>query len=91
MWIRAKPEDHSSGSPLIELDGRKGLWIEKNDMWSKYLRRPMDTLSDICFAQFAKMYTSIKKGDTENKDDGDDELATLNDIQEKTIIKVSNR
>lgn len=92
MWIRAKPEDHSLGSPLIELEGRKGLWVEKNDMWSKYLRRPMDTLSDMCFAQFAKMYTSIKTGATEYKDDSNDELTThefVNDIQGKTIIKVS--
>ena len=45
----------------------------------------MDTLSDMCFAQFAKMYTSIKSGGTEYRDDSNDELVThefLNDIQE---------
>ena len=47
-----------SERPLTKLVGHEGLWYEQQDMWSKYLRRPMNTLWNMCFAQFAKMYSS---------------------------------
>ena len=63
--------------------GHEGLWYEQQDMWSKYLRRPMETIGEMCFAQFAKMYKSyskvksekeldddLKEGDEEVEDDG---------------------
>ena len=83
-WKKASEENLKSGIPVIKLDGHEGYWYEQEDMWSKYLRRPMDTLADICFAQFAKMYrtgsrsnqsdeeSSQEKGeeDVNNEDDG---------------------
>ena len=60
-WKKATQEDIDSGRPVIVLDGHEGYWYEQQDMWSKYLRRPMDTLANICFAQFAKMYRSGSK------------------------------
>ena len=44
MWTQIIPEENSSGQSGIQLEGHEGLWIEKQDMWSKYLRRPLDTL-----------------------------------------------
>ena len=43
---------------MTKLVAHEGLWYEQQDMWSKYLRRPVETLGDLCFAQFAKMYRS---------------------------------
>ena len=51
----------NSGRALTKLIGHEGLWYEQQDMWSKYLRRPMDTLGDMCFAQFAKIYSSCSQ------------------------------
>ena len=47
--------------------GHEGLWYEQQDMWSKYLRRPMDSLGEMCFAQFTKMFKSY--GSTRSKED----------------------
>ena len=69
-WRRATEEDLSSGRPVIQLDGHEGYWYEQQDMWSKYLRRPMDVLGDLCFAQFAKMYRSFSRA-KENDEDED--------------------
>ena len=60
-WKQASEKELESGRPLTKLIGHEGLWYEQQDMWSKYLRRPKDSLGDICFAQFAKMYTSSCK------------------------------
>ena len=66
-WKKASEEDLKSGIPVIELDGHEGYWYEQQDMWSKYLRRPMDTLANICFAQFAKMYRSGSRSTNQMK------------------------
>ena len=60
-WKKATEEDMNSGRQLVELDGHEGYWYEQQDMWSKYLRRPMDSLSELSFAQFAKMYKSYSQ------------------------------
>ena len=60
-WKKATQEDIDSGRPVIVLDGHEGYWYKQQDMWSKYLRRPMDTPANMCFAQFAKMYKSVSK------------------------------
>ena len=57
-WKRATEKMEGTGRPLTKLVGHDGLWYEQQDMWSKYLRRPIDTLGNMCFAQFAKMYSS---------------------------------
>ena len=69
-WRKANEEDLSSGRPVIQLTGHEGYWIEQQDMWSKYLRRPIDVLGDLCFAQFAKMYRSFSRA-KENDEDED--------------------
>ena len=69
MWIRASEEQLHSGVHAIKLENREGFWMEKPDMWSKYLRRPI-TLEDICLAQFAKMYKGTsEKSESEDLDD----------------------
>ena len=55
-WKKATEAELNSGRLVIQLDGHDGYWYEQQDMWSKYLRRPIDTLGELCFAQFAKMY-----------------------------------
>ena len=69
-WRKANEEDLSSGRPVIQLTGHEGYWIEQQDMWSKYLRRPIDVLGELCFAQFAKMYRSFSRA-KENHEDED--------------------
>ena len=66
-WKRATKKEEESGRPLTKLMGHEGLWYEQQDMWSKYLRRPMDSLGEMCFAQFAKMFKSY--GSTRSKED----------------------
>ena len=53
---------------MIKLMGHEGLWYQQQDMWSKYLRRPKDILGEICFAQFAKMYSSYSQRNSSNQD-----------------------
>ena len=82
-WKKATEIELNSGRPVIQLDGHDGYWYEQQDMWSKYLRRPMDTLSEMCFAQFAKMYRSFSQSrssdeqadpsDAKRDDNGDDD------------------
>ena len=67
-WKKASEEDLKSGIPVIELDGHEGYWYEQQDMWSRYLRRPMDTLANMCFAQFAKMYRSGSRSNQSDED-----------------------
>ena len=69
MWIRASEEQLQSGVHAIQLENREGFWMEKPDMWNKYLRRP-ESLEDMCLAQFAKMY----KGTSEKSEEVDDEM-----------------
>ena len=70
-WKQATEKEIESGRPLIKLMGHEGLWYQQQDMWSKYLRRPKETLGEICFAQFAKMYTSYsQRGSSEHDVDG---------------------
>ena len=76
-WRRATEEEMKSGKELIELYGHEGYWYEQQDMWSKYLRRPFDSLGEISFAQFAKMYRSFSqsrenKKQSEQEDEEDD-------------------
>ena len=84
-WKRATEKMKESGRPLIELIGHEGLWFEQQDMWSKYLRRPMNTLEHMCFAQFGKMYSSysqtksqegVDRKDEENEVEEDDGYIT---------------
>ena len=69
-WRKATEEDCKSGRPVTELAGHEGFWYEQQDMWSKYLRRPV-SIEDVCFAQFAKMFRSggIAKDDDEEESD----------------------
>ena len=66
-WKRATEKMEDTGRPLTKLVGHEGLWYEQQDMWSKYLRRPIDTLRNMCFAQFAKMYSSYSHAKSEEE------------------------
>ena len=77
MWMRASEEQIKSGVNAIKLENHEGLWIEKPDLWSKYLRRP-DSIEEICFAQFAKMY----KGSTSKKDESEYDANSDDDEEE---------
>ena len=68
-WRKATEADLMAGVPVEELANHQGLWYEQHDMWSKYLRRP-DSLAEICFAQFSKMYKSFNP--KASKEDGDE-------------------
>ena len=82
-WKKATEAEIESGRPVIQLDGHEGYWYEQQDMWSKYLRRPMDTLSDMCFAQFAKMYRSSGKSAPSEEESGHPEdKAVEEDVNE---------
>ena len=86
MWMRASEEQLKSGANAIKLDNHEGLWIEKPDLWSKYLRRP-DSIEDMCFAQFAKMY----KGYTSKKDESEFDANTDDeDVDEEDSNKDTN-
>ena len=92
-WKRATENEIKSGRPMTKLLGHEGLWYEQQDMWSKYLRRPMDTLRELCFAQFGKMYRSCsqskseeyaEENEKENEvDEGDDDGYHSGDEDEK--------
>ena len=69
-WKKATEADINSGRPVIQLAGHEGYWYEQQDMWSKYLRRPMETVGDMCFAQFAKMFQSCSKSKTSDEESG---------------------
>ena len=56
-WKKATQKEVESGRHVTELLNHEGFWYEYQDMWSKYLRRPVE-LEDMCCAQFAKMYRS---------------------------------
>ena len=57
-------------------------------MWSKYLRRPLNKLEDLCFAQFAKMYTSARQGKEKEENTCDeDEEETENNKEDKSDDK----
>ena len=63
-WKKATQAEIESGRPIIKLNCHDGYWYEQQDMWSKYLRRPKETVGGMCFAQFAKMYKSYSKTNT---------------------------
>ena len=86
MWVRASEEQLKAGVHAIKLDNHEGLWMEKPDLWSKYLRRP-DSVEDICFAQFAKMY----KGATSTKDETEEECLEVSDEEEDDDVEDSGR
>ena len=69
-----------TGIDAFKIDGHDGLFYEVQDIWSKYLRRP-DSLSKICFAQFARMYRSVnfkEEGEDDmNEDDQETEEAQI--------------
>ena len=76
-WVKATEEQLLAGVKAVQLEGHEGLFVEQQDMWSKYLRRP-NCLEDISFAQFAKMYRSYgsnkKDEEEDNQEDNDEDL-----------------
>ena len=52
-------------------------------MWSKYLRRPMDTLGELCFAQFAKMFRSFSRSKANDSENGDNDAKQFEDHEEE--------
>ena len=81
-WRRATEEQLESGIRTRKLEGHDGYWYEQPDMWSKYLRRPQ-SVKDISFAQFAKMYKGFnpRKG---NEDDDKNDPNVAADIEDET-------
>ena len=59
-WKKENEEDCKSGRPVTELVGHEGFWYEQQDMWSKYLRIPID-IEEICFGQSAKCTNLVAK------------------------------
>ena len=76
-WVKATEEQLLAGVKAVNLEGHEGLFVEQQDMWSKYLRRP-DYLEEICFAQFAKMYRSYSSTnkDEEFPEENDEDIQT---------------
>ena len=73
---KATEKQLTAGVECIKLEGHEGLWYVQPDFWSKYLRRP-DSLEDMCFAQFARMYRGKPNGkqDEDNPADNDIDVA----------------
>ena len=87
MWMRASEEQLKSGVKAIKLENHEGMWIEKPDMWSKYIRRP-DSLDEMCFAQFAKMYKgSASKEDNDDPEVDEDSEDEDDVVQDESIEK----
>ena len=83
-WRRATEEQLQSGIRTKKLENHDGYWYEQPDMWNKYLRRPQ-SVREISFAQFAKMYKGFNPKKDEKEDGGDDDLeldAEIEEIQE---------
>ena len=76
-YLKAQKEHIEAGIPLIELDGHEGLWYQQQDVWSKYLRRPVE-LRSICFSQFAKMYRGSSRSTSNDGDNDEDEILGVN-------------
>lgn len=56
---------------LITLEGVDGKWYEQPDMLSKYKRRP-ESLENMCYTQFGKMFRSGGKPKAEGEEEVDD-------------------
>ena len=85
---RATDEQINAGVPCIELKNHEGLWVEQDDMWSKYLRRPSE-VKDLCFAQFARMFVTWspnKEADEEDKADDNDVVEAVVTDQKEHIL-----
>jgi hypothetical protein len=82
-WKKANEEDCKSGRPVTELVGHEGFWYEQQDMWSKYLRRPIE-IEEICFGQFGKMYRS--GGKAKDDDEDEEEKDDKNESNEKNEV-----
>ena len=80
---RATEEQINAGVPCIELKDHEGLWVEQDDMWSKYMRRPSE-VKDLCFAQFARMFVTWSPNKEANEEDNADDVveAVVNDQNE---------
>ena len=85
MWMRASEEQLKAGVSAIELENHEGLWMEKPDLFNKYLRRPSQ-LEEMCLAQFAKMYkgSAAKSEDSEEAFDDENEVDNEEEFQEPT-------
>ena len=86
---RATDEQINAGVPCIELKNHEGLWVEQDDMWSKYLRRPSE-VKDLCFAQFARMFVTwspSKKADEEDNADGNEDEDTVTEQKEHFLAE----
>ena len=80
------------GRPVIQLDGHDGFWYEQQDIWSKYLRRPLNILGDMCFAQFAKMYKSFSKSRSlDDQSENSDAKGEENDVDDNVMGDYSMR
>ena len=91
---KATEEHINAGVPCVELKNHEGLWYEQEDMWSKYLKRPIQ-LINMCFAQFARMYITMSPSSkVEEEDDSnlevvddnvDEELSTLLELKDLAL------
>ena len=85
--MRRVPEEHQhEQQDLIQIEDRDGLWTHQWDMQDKYFRRPK-SLTNMCFANFSRMYTpgsSSKPDDTDNdlNDDGTAEEQLINEAEQ---------
>ena len=90
-------QDPESGLGFNVKD-KKGLFIEKADLISKYERRKLivseednmedDTLEMLCFSQFAKMYEGRGYRHTrKTNEEGEEEDRELDDIEEGELAK----
>jgi hypothetical protein len=61
------------------LDGHDGYWYRQQDIWSKYLRRPMNILGDLYFAQFEKMYRSFSQSKPSEEENGHPDAKGIDD------------
>ena len=85
-WRKATEDDINAGVKTVYLEGHEGLFLEQQDMYSKYLRRPA-ALEDICLAQFAKMFKSTSGN--RKDDEVDDELEDEDYIQHSEEDQIS--
>ena len=81
-WRRATEEQLEDGIAVKKLDKQEGFWYQQPDIWSKYLRRPVE-LQEICCAQFARIYRGFNPKDGKTDEDGEDDLHEV--IEEENL------
>ena len=88
--VRADPEVDYHGIELMEIEGKEGLYFEKQNWIDKYLRRDMKKLGELCLTQFVKMYDSSSKPPKESQEESE-ESENEDDVKDDEVNEVEKK